>query len=153
MNRNTLVAAVVAAILPGLALAEAAGVGVGATGGTYSATAASAGLTSHAGINGSIGTFSQSAGTQSAASAGMAIGARETNSLSVAYDGATDFTVGLTSSSVASIEGFGTASSVTSTSYAGDGIQGGASGGTLSFGAANAAGAFGGVAIIGADAN
>lgn len=157
MKRNFAYAAL--AVLFGSALstaaiADAAGVGAGVTTGTYSATAASTGATlAPVGVSGQIGTFSQSSGTQSSASAGMAIGARGSDTLSVASDGVNNFSVSYDRSSAATVEGFGTASSVTSTSYAGDGIQAGSVGVAASAGSASAAGAFLGVGIIAAAQN
>ncbi len=60
--------------IPALAIAAAGGVGVGVTVGTYSASAQSGGALGNLIVGGQIGTFSQSAGTHSYASAGMAIG-------------------------------------------------------------------------------
>lgn len=154
MRSLKLLAAAVVIALPGVALSDAAGVGVGATTGTYNASAASGGVTfAPVGVSGQVGTFSQSAGTQSTASAGMGIGANQSVTLSVASDGIDNGSIGIATSSSATVEGFGTASSVTSNSYAGNGIQAGSVGATISAGTANAAGAFLGVGIIAADSN
>jgi hypothetical protein len=134
-----------------LAQAAAGGIGIGGTTGTYSANATSAGAVGNLVAGGQIGTFSQSAGTHSYASAGMAIGAVADTTLHFASDGINNGAIGLTRSSSATVQGFGTAGSVTTITYEGDGLQIGigahfaASGGN-----ASSNGAFAGVGLVAA---
>ena len=134
-----------------VALAGAGGVGVGITGGTYSAGAASSGLVAGVIVGGQTGTFSQSAGTKSYASAGMAIGVDSGTTFSFAFDGIDNGVVDLTNHSSASLQGFGTAGSETTITYAGNGAHIGLG---VHFAASNGSGrsngAFLGVGLIAA---
>jgi hypothetical protein len=152
----SVIAAVALMFVPAAALAQAAagGVGVGVTGGTYSAQAQSGGAVGNLIVGGQVGTFSQSAGTHSYASAGMAIGAVADTTLHVEFDGINNGAIGVTRSSSATIQGFGTAGSVTTISYEGDGAQAGIGAHfAASDGSASSNGAFLGVGIVGAFAN
>ncbi len=137
--------------IPALALAAAGGVGVGVTVGTYSASAQSGGALGNLIVGGQIGTFSQSAGTHSYASAGMAIGVTAGTTLTFGFDGINNGFIDLTNHSDATLQGFGTAGSTTTISYSGDGAQIG-----LGFhfaassGNANSSGFFAGVGVIAA---
>ncbi len=146
-----LVALAMTFAIPALALAGAGGIGVGVTVGTYNASASSGGSLGNLIVGGQIGTFSQSAGTHSYASAGMAIGVDSGTTLTFAFDGINNGYIDLTRHSSATIQGFGTAGSTTTISYAGDGAQIG-----LGFhfaassGNANANGSFFGIGVIAA---
>lgn len=137
--------------IPALAIAGAGGAGVGVTVGTYSASASSGGALGNIVAGGQIGTFSQSAGTHSYASAGMAIGVDSGTTFTFAFDGINNGLIDVTNHSSATLQGFGTAGSTTTISYAGDGAQIG-----LGFhfaassGNANSSGFFAGVGVIAA---
>lgn len=139
--------------IPAIAMAQAAagGVGVGITAGTYSAHSQSGGAVGGVIIGGQVGTFSQTASNQSYASAGMAIGAAADTTLHFASDGLNNGSIGVTRSSQATIEGFGTTGSMTTISYEGDGFQAGLGAhAAFASGDADANGAFLGIGIIGA---
>ena len=137
--------------IPAAAFAASCGVVVGVTVGAYSASAQSGGALGNIIVGGQIGTFSQSAGSNAYASAGMASGVASGTTLTFAFDGINNGQIDLTRHSSATIQGFGTAGSTTTISYAGDGAKIG-----LGFhfaasrGNANSAGQFFGIGIIAA---